>query len=138
MSGLEVLGAIAAVSQLAHYSWSLLEKTKGIRGATDGQPINSTHIDLVTKELCDLAQKLQASSPGADPSLDKLCNGLLDSADRLQGLLEKTKIHGRKTRWKSFRSALKHVWGKENLVELETRLAMYRDALNLYLQNDFR
>jgi hypothetical protein len=52
--------------------------------------------------------------------------------------LEKLKVKGVNSRFKTFRKALRSVWSEEKIQEVERRLAMFRDTINLRVLVNFR
>jgi hypothetical protein len=47
--------------------------------------------------------------------------------------LDKVKVKGKQDKWKSIRKALRSVWSKEEIEELEGRLARLKEELNLHV-----
>jgi len=45
---------------------------------------------------------------------------------------------GKKEEWESMRKALRSLWSKEKIQEIEKRLASFREELNLHIVVDLR
>ncbi|OIW22522.1 hypothetical protein CONLIGDRAFT_650532 [Coniochaeta ligniaria NRRL 30616] len=105
-------GAVAEYADMQLVNEDLRQLTKGIR---DGLPPSGT--------------RQQALTSGEIAFLD-ICEGCLKVAEELEQALKALRILGKKTRWKSFRQALKTVWGKERLTELKARLDLYSEQMD--------
>jgi hypothetical protein len=53
----------------------------------------------------------------------------IHTSNELQIGLNKLQVHGTPSKWKSLRKALKSIWSKELIAELQSRLVLYRDEI---------
>lgn len=125
------------VVQLVDFSVKLISKSyefyqSGCDGAVDNQSIEKT-----TEDLKKLNDQLKATII-TDSDLTKLCKACSDAADNLLVALSKLRVDGKGRTWQSFRKALRSIWSKEEVQELEKRLARFRDELNLRLTAGLR
>ena len=74
-----------------------------------------------------------AATAVSDPALHDLCNSVTSTTEDLLGVLNKLKVEGPKSKWTSLRKAIRIVWSKEQIQDLERRLAEFRDELNLHI-----
>jgi hypothetical protein len=65
--------------------------------------------------------------------LQELCIAIAHASADLLGALAKLKVQGNKTKWKTMRKAIRSVWSKEKVHDLEHRLSSFRDELNLHI-----
>jgi len=68
-----------------------------------------------------------------DAALQTLCLSCRESAIHLLEALDKVKAKGKQQKWESIRKALRSVWSKEEVKELEQQLAKIKDDLNLHV-----
>jgi hypothetical protein len=78
-----------------------------------------------------IKDRLELPSTAQEQALKDLCIGCDEVAPELIGGLEKLKVQGKKTKWKSMRQALKSVWSKDRIKAISNRLSNFRDQLNL-------
>jgi hypothetical protein len=58
--------------------------------------------------------------------------------DNLLAALDKVKVKDKQHKWKSIRKALRGVWSKEEIEDLERRLATFRKELTFHVVVDLR
>ena len=66
-----------------------------------------------------------------EQALCDLCKGCIDVSQELKKALEKLTGQGKPGRFRSFRQALKSVWSKDDIDNLERRVKMYKEELNI-------
>ena len=59
-------------------------------------------------------------------------------ADEILSALSKLKVQGKRSKWKSYRQAVKSVWNKGKIDEMLQRLMMIRDEVELGIIVDIR
>jgi hypothetical protein len=129
----DALSSAASVIQFVDFSIILLSKTKEIR--RHGASTEFSGLSMVNRDLTTLAEKLRTGLPHGvltedEQALRVICNGCLQVSEQFQVALKKLGIHQNAGKWKSFRKALKVVWGREKLNELRRRLDDYSHQLN--------
>ena len=135
-----VLEAFAAVSltgniiQFLNFSCSLLNKTRDIHRAASGLPIEHLELDTISQDLTTLSANIKTELH-SDPILATLANrcGIL-STELLAAVKELHNVHTtfRSLRWKSFRQALKSIWEKDRIAEMQSRLNNLRDQVMVH------
>lgn len=73
-----------------------------------------------------------------DKALETLCLPCNAVANELLATLNKLKAKSQRQKWESMRKALRSAQSREDIEQLEWRLAMIRDELNLRIVVDLR
>lgn len=136
MDPLTAIGLAGNVVQFVDFCGKLVSKSVEIYRSREGVLREIIDIETATKDLAQLND--QNSIVTADEALERLCKSCIAVADELLQALGKVKVNGSPQKWLSFRKALRSVWSKEQIRELEQRLAILRDQLNLRLTADLR
>jgi hypothetical protein len=136
---LTALGTVANVAQFVDFAIKIFVTSRNIYNSADGNLVEHTDLSRVTEDVSSLAEKLRESlaitttktSLTADEqALSGLCKGCVDVSLELTTALEKIKVQGKGRRFRCFRQALKSVWGKDEIDQLEKRVRMYKEELN--------
>ena len=133
MDAVAALSLAGTVFQITDFVATVLSKSVQLYTSADGSLIDNSDVSKVTTYLRDLSTQLRQAPHGQDSSLDELCNGTQEIADRLLAALDKLRVKGKQNRAESLRKALRIVWGKKELVRLESRLGTYRAQLLLHV-----
>ena len=139
METLAIIGLIGNVVQFIDFSGKLIAKLTELYRSSDGALAENIDAETATNHLALLNNKLKDAATGtSDDALKSLCESCKFTTDKLLAALNKVKVNGKQDRWKSIRKALQSVWSKEEIRELEGRLARFRQELNLHLIMDLR
>ena len=139
MEPLTALGLASNVIQLIDFGARIVSKSSELYKSSNGRLIQHTDIATTCSDLERLTSKLSESIlPHSvttvlledELALYNLSHGCVDVSQQLQDGLNKLQIDGAPSRWKSLRKALKSIWKKERLAELQNRLVEYRDQLD--------
>ena len=133
MDAVAALSLAGTVFQITDFVATVLSKSVQLYTSADGSLIDNSDAAKVATHLRNLSTQLRQAPHGQDSSLDELCNGAQEIADRLLAALDKLKVKGKQSRAQSLRKALRIVWGKEELARLEDRLGTYRNQLLLHI-----
>ncbi|KAJ9160716.1 hypothetical protein NKR19_g3020 [Coniochaeta hoffmannii] len=146
MDPVTALGLAGNIVQFIDFTCNLLSKANDIH--KDGFLVEYADMQLVNDDLREHVEGLRTRLQPLDTAepmvcdnekaFRKLCGKCLKVAAELEQALKLLQIHGKKTKWKSFRQALKSVWGKQHLTELKGRLDLYSDQLDRRLLADLR
>jgi len=135
MDGLTIA---ASVIQFVDFASRLVAKGVAIHGSSDGLTVGHQELegltDHLTADIKELEKSLQArgqnheltSSEKVQEQMSIDCQRI---ATELLGALDQLKAKGPKTKWKSFRQALKSTWHDEKVQALERRLDRFRQQL---------
>jgi hypothetical protein len=139
MDPLSTIGLVGNIVQFVDFGSKLISKSVELYRSTEGALDENLDTETATNHLKDLNEKLKngAKSTG-DTTLKDLCEACDKVARELLEALDKVKVKGKHEKWKSIRKALRSVWSKEHIEELEQRLARLRAELNLHLVVDLR
>lgn len=139
MDPLSTIGLVGNIVQFVDFGSKLISKSVELYQSTEGALDENLGAETATNHLKDLNEKLKndAKSTG-DTTLKDLCEACDQVARELLEALDKVKVKGKHEKWKSIRKALRSVWSKEHIEELEQRLARLRAELNLHLIVDLR
>jgi hypothetical protein len=138
MDPISALGLAGNIVQFLDFGCKLFSKAKDIH--RNGSIVEHTDMLAVTDDLRRYTRKLhkglrptgtlQLALSEDDTAFLDICDGCLKVAEELEQAVKALQLPGRPSKWKSFRQALKSVWGKERLVEIKSRLDLYGDQLD--------
>tara|TARA_R110002003_G_scaffold502_9_gene20108 strand:- start:436 stop:912 length:477 start_codon:yes stop_codon:yes gene_type:complete len=135
---LTALGIAANVVQFIDFTIRIIAKSNDIYQSASGSLIEHDDMNKVTLDLSALSTKLRDSvavtAPNAGLTLDEqalhdLSKGCLETSQELTKALQRLQNNGKTSRFRSFRQALKTVWSKDDIKELERRVGMYKEEL---------
>ncbi|KAF2005271.1 hypothetical protein P154DRAFT_377624, partial [Amniculicola lignicola CBS 123094] len=137
MEPLAALGACSSILQIIDFSCKILSKGNQLRNSFSGATTENVQFEQVGVHLKNLVLRLrqnpvtQSQSHGGAQAqgLDGMITLCIQTTDELIEALEKLKVQGKRTRWKSFRQAVKSVWRKEKIDDTVSRLQMIRDEI---------
>ena len=140
MEPLTCLGLAENIVQFVDFSWRIWMESRDIYESANGASEENDIYEMTTKDLMELDDALIASAaPGAVPDqLRQLASRCREVASELFDLLEKIKVKGSQTRWKTFVAAARIVWKKEQINDLNVRMERLRDEMHFRLQWMFR
>ncbi|KAF1993832.1 hypothetical protein P154DRAFT_449133 [Amniculicola lignicola CBS 123094] len=134
MEAFVTVAIISSIVQLVDFSSRCVSKSIELHQSASGVLEDNASIGLVLDHLVSLNDELAgATASGNGVSLQELCKAVSETATELADVLRQLKVCGQKTRWKTMRKAIRSVWSKEKVQELEKRLATFRDELNLHV-----
>jgi hypothetical protein len=130
---LTAIGLVGNIVQFVDFGCKIVSKTTETYRSADGLLKENADLELVTNDLISINTILTTSSAvaTADPALDKLCTGCIEVSTELLAALAKVKAGKDPTKWRSVRKALRSVWSKDKISDLEARLGGFRDEVNL-------
>jgi hypothetical protein len=140
MEPLAIVSLVGNIVRFVEFSSKLVSKTVEAYHSADGTLVENADAGTATNDLIALNAKLQLSTtgPNGNPALVALCVSCNDVARELLDALAKLKVQGGKSKWKSFRKALRSVWSKEEILGIENRLSRFREELNLHVVVELR
>jgi hypothetical protein len=139
METLAVISLVGNVVQFVDFSCKLVAKSTELYRSSEGALAENIDTETATNHLVLLSNKIKdAATIASDDALRRICESCKSIADELLATLNKVKVNGKQERWKSIRKALRSVWSKEQIRELEGRLARFRQELNLHVIVDLR
>lgn len=134
MEAWAVVSCVASVVQLVDLTARCIGKSRELYQSGDGVLQSNASLEDVTNHLRELKDEVATSTTAVpDPALQNLCTSVTSATDELLAVLNKLKVEGEKSKWKSLRKAIRSVWSKEQVQDLERRVAGFRDELNLHI-----
>ncbi|KAI2603753.1 hypothetical protein GGR54DRAFT_644494 [Hypoxylon sp. NC1633] len=131
------------IVQFLGFAGSILSKSHELYASPSGVLAENADIGLVTNDLIGLNNRLRQSLRGgsnsgkdddSDKALGDLVSGCVAVAQELLGSLDTLAVKRKKHRtWQSFRKGLRAVVGKGKVKSIQSRLALYRQELELHL-----
>ena len=139
MDPLTIISLVGNIVQFVDFSGKLISKSTKLYQSSEGALAENIDTETATNHLVLLNNKLKnAATTTGDGALERLYKSYGAAADELLAALDKVKVKGKQDKWKSIRKALRSVWSKEEIVELERRLARLREELNLHVVVNLR
>jgi hypothetical protein len=139
METLPIIGLVGNVVQFVDFGGKLIEKSTELYRSSEGALAGNIDVETATNHLLLHSNKLKdAASTTGDNTLKRLCESCKSTADELLAALNKLKVNSQQYKWESIRKALRSVWSKEKIRELEGRLARFREELNLHIIMDLK
>jgi hypothetical protein len=139
MEALAIIGLVGNIVQFVDFSGNLISKSTELCRSSEGALAEHIDIETATNHLVLLNSKLKdAATITGDGALESLCMSCGTAAENLLAALDKIKVKDKQYKWKSIRKALRSVWSKEEIEDLERRLATFREELNLHVVVDLR
>ena len=140
-----IIGIASSIVQLVDFSSKLISESREIYLSANG--ISSAHaeLELISIDLKCLSDKLSAqisaqsskilaSSPSDDEvRLHQLASSCHEISCEILAVLQDVKAKHPHHRWQSFRQAVKGVWNREKIQDLERRLDRVRGEVLLHL-----
>ncbi|KAI0198261.1 hypothetical protein F4808DRAFT_436426 [Astrocystis sublimbata] len=134
MEALATVQTISNIVQLIEVGRKCLSKGVELYRSNDGVLDDNAAIKDAATYLATLSDAVRsAACSTADESLRSICTKVAEAAAELLGVLDRLKVEGTRTKWKSMRKAIKSVWSREKVQELDARLARFREELNLHV-----
>jgi hypothetical protein len=139
METLAIIGLVGNIVQFVDFSGKLISKSTKLYQSGAGTLAEHIDIETAAYHLVLLNSKLKdAATITGDGALESLCMSCGTAADSLLAALDKIKVKDKQYKWKSIRKALRSIWSKEEIEDLERRLATFREELNLHVVVDLR
>lgn len=138
MDALAAVGLVGNILQFIDFSSKLIARANQLYNSNEGALLENIDIEKTTNDLSVLSNKLMNNLSVESTALQNLslsCNAI---AATLLEKLQKMKVKGQPTRWKSMRKVISTAWNEKELLELERRLSRYREELNLRIVVDLR
>jgi len=145
MEALAAVGLASSVVQFVDFATKIISKGYQYQRSVDGVLDENVELQAIADCLDQLSKGLVTSKEKTSPSsrrkknskenealkaiameCQKIANDLSTAVDRL-------KMSGKRTKWKSFRQALKSQWKKEEIEATLRRLRLAREDLVVHL-----
>jgi hypothetical protein len=153
MEGFAALSIAANVTQFIEYGYRIVKKSREIYNSKDGVSAAQVDAESATVRLLDFSKRLQQSLSLEDgfqgslgnlasekQILESICNRCINLSNELLSQFKKLEVRKdeKHRKWKSFRSALKSVWSKEDIEVVARNLKSYQRELDRCLLDSLR
>jgi hypothetical protein len=138
MDPITAVSLVGAIVQFVDFSSKILSKTTELYRSSRSALAENVDIETITADLAKLNTRLKQSITASDRDLQALCDACGGLAEQLLAALAKVKVDSKGQKWQSLRKALRSIWSKEKIKELEERLASFRAELNLRITVNIR
>ena len=139
------LGVAANVVQFIDFSGRILSESHRLHRSKRANPSKNEELESIALDLQKLHSELQCSEnetyqapTSNDIQLQRLAEQCRDVCLELLAALEKLKTVDPAGKWRSFRVALKTVWGESKIKSLQVRLNEARQELIVRILMSFR
>ena len=128
------VGFASSILTFIDFSQQLISGTFEV--IKSGSTSENTHVSNVVNDLRDVTKELSNRPRGYskhEDALQTLASECQELSEELQKLLEKLMVTAESSKWKSAKVALRSMWKKGEVAELENRLGKYRSQVLLRL-----
>ncbi|KAH3971957.1 hypothetical protein HBH64_212460 [Parastagonospora nodorum] len=134
MESVAILGVVGNAIQLVDFTTKLVSKSRSLQHS--GSLVEQEDLLTVSKDLSQLSASLKrdlelapAGNTENDIATRSICEKCFDIGLEIEIALADTNKKSSYGKWKSFRHALKAIWGAEKLADMQGRLTMFSQQL---------
>lgn len=139
MEALAIIGIVGNILEFLDFTTELVSKSSEIYHSSTGAAKSTANTETTARHLQLLATNLNKTPVGTnDDGFDDLCKSCRDVADEILSALARVRAKNKNSKWESIRKALRTIWSKDEIAELERRLSGLRTELNLHITADIR
>lgn len=141
MDPITAVSLVATICQLIDFSKDVISGTFELYNSANDFIAVDNELNQVASQISDLSQKLRPglTSDGIAPTcytrddqaLADICKSCNDVAMELLRKLVKLRVHEDRSKWTSFKKAIRHAWSEKELEDLLRRLSALRGTLEL-------
>jgi len=144
MEALAAVGLASSIVQFVDFATKIISKGYQYQKSVDGVLDDNVELQAIADSLDQLSKGLITSKEKTSPSarrkknlkeiaLNAVAMECQSIANDLSTAVDRLKITGKRTKWKSFRQALKSQWKKEEIEATLRRLRLAREDLIVHL-----
>lgn len=133
MEALAALGLASNIVSFVDFSWKLLAGAHEVYSSGDGMAEDAYFLDAISKDVQNHSRRIIAG-PNATPTLQSLAHLCDEIAQELLDSLDKLRIKGDATRWKSFLIVLKGVRSKKKVEHLTDKISKVQTRVSAHMQ----
>lgn len=138
MASLEALGLASNIIQLIGFVGKLVTSAKVLYESSRYASAGSLVLQDVANDLTRLSSAVLSPDGQANEGLKQLSQSAKDIAESLLTLLDDMRVKGRKTKWKSFKLAIKEVRNEETVASITNNITRLQTQMILHLQVQLR
>ena len=136
MVSLSAISLASNIIDFIGFSWGLIKGTKEIYRSTKGTLDENERLEVVIRDLGRISKNLSRDTTGSTDSelaVKQLAEDCREDSAQLLAHLEKLKVRGQITIWKSLKSKFLSLMSKDEIDALKGRLEFYRSEINTNL-----
>lgn len=142
MDPMSIISLTGNIIQFIQFAAQLVSKGRKISESKEGALIDHVDLSATATHLVDLSKHVTSSlrtlnssrSPSeTDQKLRAVCQECSTIASELIGVLERLRLHDRRSKWRSTRQAFKSICGQKTVNNLKARLESFRGVLDTTL-----
>ncbi len=128
------LGLAGNILTFVDFTWKLLSGAHDIYQSQSGTSGQNAVLTLVARDVASLSDKV-STGQGNSEDLRALATESQRVANEVLDALQKLKVKGPNTRWTSFKVALKDIWNRAEIEDLEQRLSKLQVQVTAHVQH---
>jgi len=138
MDSVTALGLEASVINFISFSWGIIDGAAEIYRLANGVLTENDRVRTVIGDLNRIVEDLSEgksiqSQTKAEQAIKDLAEDCKEDSDALLKLLDKLKVEGRRTAWKSVKTKFKSLMSADEVDALKERLQEYRSEITTNL-----
>jgi hypothetical protein len=134
---LSIIGGIAAILDLISFGYKIVSVAADLHDSTGELEVNSEQ-NVIISDIEAILGNLRPSSSAEKNDFEPLRQRALIIATELKTALDKLKIDGNHSKWKAIKVAMRNIWDKKKVQELDQRLRGLTLELNTHLTANSR
>lgn len=150
------LSLASNIVQFVHFSSSIISETQEIYRSAAGVSAEKFELKVVAENLSELSDRLSTpylsistqtriplhacgATETKEAPIYRIASSCKSIANELLSTVEELEVaNGPPRKWRSFRQALKAVWKKDKISELQSRLDQLRNQMTIYIVSRIR
>ena len=128
------LGLAANIITFVDFVWKLCSGADAIFHSPSGSSDENAVLEVIAHDVRSLGDAVIVEQAHSE-DLRALATQSKRVAEEVLGALERLKVQGNNTRWKSLKVALKDVWGRGEIHNLEQRLLKLQAQVTAHVQH---
>ncbi|GAW17426.1 hypothetical protein ANO14919_068830 [Xylariales sp. No.14919] len=127
------MGIAANVVQFVDFASKLIGKSKEVYKSASGASEDNITLDIIARDIKRIGNSIVAPE-GCPEALKELIGESDRISQELLAALDKLRIKGHKTKWKSFVVAMRGVWSEDEVESMGSRLGRLQAQIMAHLQ----
>jgi hypothetical protein len=140
MDPVTAVGFAASILTFVDFAWNVVTGAYEVYKSPSGETVENAHLGNIIDDLRLVAEELdnaELSKGSHEKSLRRLAAKCSEVSEQLLNLLQKLRVKGSKTPWKSLKTKWLSLQKSDEIVELKDRLRDYRSQILLRLNMMF-
>lgn len=134
---LSIIGGIAAILNLISFGYKIVSVAADLHDSTGELDVNSEE-NVIVNDMEAILGNLRPINGAEKNDFEPLRQRALIIATELKTALDKLKIDGNHSKWKTIKVAIRNIWDRKKVQELDQRLRGLTLELNTHLTANSR